>query len=140
MRTRTKVSYIIGIILILVVGSIPVDQMIEKDLKVQYLSDQENRIEVSFGGPRITWVTVECNITAEIHYLYPNGTWVGIQNILLESTTAMRSRFNYYGEHPTVIVEVIGETPFLARITYTYITTMKMSYLERVLYTFGLYG
>ena len=132
--------YILGIIIIVALGSIPINQTVEKDLSTHYSSDQDNRIEILFGGPRITWVTVECNITAEIHYMYQNGTWVGTQNVLLESVVATRAQYNYYGEQSTIVIEVIADEPFLAYITYTYLDTIKMSYFERILYAFGLFN
>lgn len=127
-----------GTILIIVLGLVPINQVVERNYKAHYFSNQDNRIEITFGGPRVTWVTVECNITTEIHYLYPNGTWVGLRNVLLASAVAMKAQYNYYGEYPTIIVEIVAEEPFMAYITYTYLTTVKMNYFERVLYTFNL--
>jgi len=132
--------YALGIIIIVAFGSIPINQTIEKNLTTNYSSDQDNRIEIIFGGPRITWVTVECNITTEIHYMYQNGTWVGTQNVLLESVVAKKAQFNYNGEQYTVVIEVIAEGPFLAHITYTYLDTVRMTYFQRILYTFGLFN
>jgi hypothetical protein len=128
----------VGIILIMALGAIPVDQLLEKEVTTNFSSINENRIEIQFGGPIITWVTVECNIPAEIHYLYPNGTWVGMENVLLASTFAIKARFNYNGEHSSAIVEIISERPFTAHITYTYFDTVRMNYFERLLYTIGV--
>ena len=138
MRNRLVICYVVGIILIITLGSIPVDQFVEKEITSNFSSANENRIEIQFGGPIITWVTVVCNISTEIHYLYPNGTWVGMENVLLASTFAIKARYNYKGEHPSAIVEIISEEPFTARITYTYFDTVRMNFFERVLYTIGL--
>ncbi len=138
MRNRLVICYVVGIILIITLGSIPVDQLVEKEITSNFSSANENRIEIQFGGPIITWVTVVCNISTEIHYLYPNGTWVGMENVLLASTFAIKARYNYKGEHSSAIVEVISEEPFTARITYTYFDTVRMNFFERVLFTIGL--
>ncbi len=138
MRTRTIMCYVVGIILIVVVGSIPVNQIVERDHRAYYLSNQDNRIEVTFGGPTITWVTVECNTTTQVRYMYQNGTWVGQENVLLSSTFAMKAKFNYFGEHSTIVVEIIADGPFMAAITYTYLVAERMTYFERVFNTFAL--
>jgi len=137
-NTRTIAGCIIGTLLIVVVVSIPFDQIIEVDEEGMYTSNDDNRIELTYGGPRITWVTVECNITAEINFMYPNGTWIGINNVLLASITSDKARFNYNSEHVTTIVEIVAEQPFLAHVTYTYLAVMRMSYVERFLYTLRL--
>ena len=139
MRTRLFMCYVVGIILIIALGAIPVNQLVEKDITTNFSSTNENRIEIQFGGPIITWVTVECNISTEIHYLYPNGTWVGMENVLLASIFAIKVRYNYKGEHSSAIVEVISEEPFTARISYTYFDTVRMNFFERVLYTIGMH-
>ena len=138
MRTRSMMLYVLGIILIATLGSIPVNQIIERDYTLHYLSNQDNRVEITYGGPQITWVTVECNITTETNFMYPNGTWVGQHNVLLATTVAKIAQYNYLGEHPTIIVEITADQPFTAHITYTYLATVRMNYFERVLYTFGL--
>jgi hypothetical protein len=129
---------VVGIILIIALGSIPFNQLVEKETTTNFASNNENRIEIVFGGPIITWVTVECNISSEIRYLYPSGTWIGMQNILLASTFAIKARYNYNGKHTSAIVEIISEKPFTAHITYTYFDAVRMNYFERVLYTIGL--
>ncbi len=138
MKSRTMAYYIVGFILVTTLLLIPFNQLVEENHKVRYSSNEENRIEITFGGPRITWVTVECNITAEIHFMYPNGTWVAQHNVLIVSIQSTNARFNYNSEYPTTIVEIISEEPFVADITYTYPVVMRMSYFERVLYTLGI--
>jgi len=115
----------------------PFDQTVEVNDAGTYTSNDDNRVEITYGGPRVTWVTVECNITAEINFMYPNGTWIGIHNVLLASMTSDIARFNYNSEHVTTIVEIVAEQPFTARITYTYLAMMRMSFVERVFYTLG---
>jgi len=137
-KPRTIVYYIVGILLVTILLSIPFYQLVDENHKVRYSSNEENRIEITFGGPRITWVTVECNITAEIHFMYPNGTWVAQHNVLIVSIQSTNARFNYNSEYPTTIVEIISEEPFVADITYTYPVVMRMSYFERALYTLGI--
>lgn len=138
MKLRVIAYYIIGFLAVAVLFSIPYSQLVETDHKVSYASDPENRIEITYGGPKVTWVSVVCNITAEIHFMYPNGTWVGQHNVLLASIVSMRAAFNYNGEHSTTIIEIISEEPFVASITYTYLVPMEMSFFERILYSFGL--
>lgn len=138
MKFRVIAYYIVGILLVATLLSLPFEQLVEANREVRYTSNEENRIEITFGGPRITWVAVECNITAEINFMYPNGTWVSIHNVLLVSVVSTNARYNYNSEHSTTIVEIIGEEPFIAYITYTYLVTVEMSYFERVLYSFGL--
>ena len=70
--------------------------------------------------------------------MYPNGTWIGQNNVLLASILSTNARFNYNSEYSTTIVEVVSEEPFVADITYTYLVVMTMSYFERALYSFGL--
>jgi hypothetical protein len=138
MNPRTIAYYTIGILLVAVLISVPFDQLVETNHKVSYTSDDENRIEITFGGPRVTWVTVACNITTDIHFMYPNGTWMAIHNVLLASIRSTNARYNYNGEHSTTIVEIVSEEPFIAYITYTYLVSMKMSYFERMVYSCGL--
>lgn len=122
-------------LLVTVIVLTPFDQIIEANQTAMYRSNDRNRIEITYGGPRVTWVTVECNITAEINFMYPNGTWIAVQNVLLASMTSDKARFNYNSEHVTTIVEIIAAEPFTASITYTYLTIMRMNFIERVLYT-----
>lgn len=137
MKRRSIAYYILGILLVTMLVLIPYDQLVETNHEVRYTSNDENRIEITYGGPIITWVAVACNITAEIHFMYPNGTWMAIHNVLLASIQSTNAMFNYNGEHSTTIVEIVSEEPFVADITYTYLVSMKMSYVERVLYTLG---
>ena len=138
MKLRMIVYYIVGFILVTTLLSIPFYQLVEENHSVSYTSNDENRIEITFGGPRVTWITVECNITAEIHFMYPNGTWIAIHNVLLASIVSRNARFNYNAEHSTTIVEVIGQEPFVACITYTYLIPMELSCFGRILYSYDL--
>ena len=138
MKSRTIAFYAVGFILVTTLLLIPFNQLVDENQKLRYTSNDDNRIEITFGGPRITWVTVECNVTAEIHFMYPNGTWIAQQNVLLVSIQSTNARFNYNSEYSTTVVEVIGDEPFLVDITYTYPVVMRMSYFERALYTLGI--
>lgn len=126
---------ILSVIFAVVIISVPYNQIVEVREDGRYLSDEGNRIEITYGGPRVTWVTVICNITAEINFMYPNGTWIEMQNILLASMVSDRASFNYNQEQVTTIVEIIAEEPFTAHIIYTYLVVMRMSFVERLLFT-----
>jgi hypothetical protein len=77
-------------------------------------------ILAGFGGPRVTWVIVELNRTAEIRFMYLSGVWISTHNVLLTSITADRASFNYNAEHITVMIEVITKGPVHLRILYKY--------------------
>ena len=138
MKIRMIAYYILGIILVTTLLSVPFYQVVEENHKARYTSNDENRIEITFGGPRITWVFVECNITAEIHFMYPNGTWIAQRNVLLVSVLSTNAGFNYNSEYSTTVVEVISEEPFIVDITYTYPVVLRMSYFERALHSLGI--
>lgn len=136
MKIRTIAFYILSILLVTTLFSVPFYQLVEINHKETYVSNDENRIEITFGGPKITWVTVECNVTAEIHFMFQDGVWTATHNVLLVSILSKNARFNYNSEHPTTVVEIIGQEPFDVRITYTNLIPMEMSCFGRLLYSY----
>ena len=138
MRRFTPDLYlVIGLLLVLIVCSIPFPQVIDATRTVDYVS--EDQIEIGFGGPSVTWVNVVCNTTAEIRFMYQNGTWIGTENILLASVQTMSASYNFNAEHSTIIVQIISSSPFQVQIKYTYPIEREMSLFSRAFYMIGIY-
>ncbi|KXH76981.1 MAG: hypothetical protein AM326_05985 [Candidatus Thorarchaeota archaeon SMTZ-45] len=139
MKNPPVESYlIIGLVLVLIFGTIPFRQVVEVTKASEYTSDNNNHIEAGFGGPRVTWVKVMCNRTAEIHFMYWSGVWVSTKSILLASFRSNVATYNFGAEHATNMVEVISDGPILVRIIYTYLVETESSLLTNLLYTFGI--
>ena len=126
---------VIGIILAMVFCSIPFKQVVEVTETAEYTSTGDYQIEVGFGGPSVTWVTVLCNRTSEIRFLYQTGVWISTETILLTTYTSMTASFNFNSEHSNNIVEIISDGPVLVRIIYTYLVEAEISIFSRVLYS-----
>ncbi|MFW9834352.1 MAG: hypothetical protein ACFFEK_10180 [Candidatus Thorarchaeota archaeon] len=126
---------VIGIILAMLFCSIPFKQVVEVTEAAEYASTDDYQIEVGFGGPSVTWVTVMCNRTSEIRFLYQTGVWISTQTVLLTTYTSMTARFNFNSEHSNNIVEIISDGPVLVRIIYTYLVETEISIFSRVLYS-----
>jgi hypothetical protein len=125
---------IIGLLLASVVCSIPFTQSVDTTRTAEYRSDGQNQIEIGFGGPRVTWVSVVCNTTVEIQFMYQNGTWISTENILLASVKTMSASYNFNAEHSTIVILISADNPFQVRITYTFSVEMEMSIFNRVFY------
>lgn len=130
---------VIGIILLVVVSSIPFRQVVEMTKVVEYTSTDQYHIVVGFGGPKVTWVTVNCNRTAEIRFMHQVGVWVSIRNVLLASFRSTTARYNFNSEHSMNIVEVISDGPIIVRVVYTYLLETEVTLFSRFLYSIGLY-
>ncbi len=130
---------VIGIILATIFSSVPIRQVIEVADASEYTSNGKYHVEAGFGGPKVTWVTVICNRTAEIRFMYQNGVWISTNNVLLASFRSTIARYNFNAEHSTNIIEVLSDGPILVRIVYTYLTEMETNLLGYFLYTIGLY-
>ena len=126
---------IIGFILAILFCSIPFKQVVEVTKGVEYTSMENHHIEVGFGGPSVTWVTVMCNRTAEIRFLYQTGVWTSMETVLLASYRSMAASFNFNSEHSTNIVEVVSNGPILVRIVYSYLIEAEFNLFSRVLYS-----
>jgi len=137
-RLAPELYLVVGILISAVFCSIPFAQVVDATRTVYYVSDDQNRVEVGFGGPKVTWVSVFCNRTAEIRFLYQNGTWMSTQSVLVASIQAMNAGYNYNAEHATTVIEINAEGPFVVRIVYTYPVEMQMSLFERALYSLTL--
>jgi hypothetical protein len=131
---------IVGVLLATVVCSIPFTQVVDTTKTVNYVSNALNQIEVGFGGPRVIRVDVVCNTTAEIRFMYQNGTWISTQNVLLASVQTMAASYNFNAEHTTIVIQVSSNGPFEASITYTYHIEMELSIFSRVFYSIGTYS
>lgn len=121
---------VIGLLLITLFCSIPFTQTVEVTEVFEEHPDDWHNILWGFGGPRVTWVTVELNRTAEIRFMYLSGVWMSTQNVLLASTTADRASFNYNAEYSTVMIGITTDGPILLRIVYRY-------YVEKFISIFG---
>jgi len=124
---------VIGIILLVVVSSIPFRQVVEMTKVEEYTSTDQYHIVVGFGGPKVTWVTVNCNRTAEIRFMHQVGVWVSIRNVLLASFISTTARYNFNSEHSMNIVEVISDGPIIVRIGYTYLLETEVNLFSRFL-------
>ena len=130
---------IISIVLVVVFNSIPVTQIVENTSHTEYTSNDEYHIEVGFGGTRVTWVTVECNRTSEIRFMYQDGVWTSTTNTLVASFESTIARHNFDAEHSVYIIEVISDGPILVSVTYTYQIEIETSYFGSFLYSLGIY-
>ncbi|MFW9956311.1 MAG: hypothetical protein ACFFD3_17345 [Candidatus Thorarchaeota archaeon] len=138
MRRPNPESYLIlGILLAIAVCSIPFPQAVDTTRTVDYISD--GHIEVGFGGPSVTWVTVVCNTTAEIRFMYQNGTWIGTENVLLASVQTMSAIYNFNAEHSTTVIQISSDNPFQVQIKYTYAVERVLSLFGRAFYMIGIY-
>jgi len=138
MKRPNPESYLIlGILLAIAVCSIPFPQAVDTTRTVNYVSD--GQIEVGFGGPSVTWVSVTCNTTADIRFMYQNGTWIGIENVLLASVQTMSASYNFNAEHSTTVIQISSDNPFQVRITYTYAVERELSLFGRAFYMIGIY-
>jgi predicted peptidase len=86
----------------------------------------------------VSRVNVICNRSAEIHFMYQNGTWIETENILLETVQARSVMFNFNAEHVTTVVQITSDGPFLVRIAYIYPIETQMSLFARALYEMEL--
>ena len=111
---------IICLMLAILFCPIPSKQEFENTRTTVHTSSQDYNFEVGFGGPDITWVTVLCNRTAEIRFLYQEGVWIATEAILLASFRTTAARYNFNAEHSTNIVQVQSDGPFEVEIIYTY--------------------
>ena len=136
-RLSSEYFLIIGLILAIVFCSIPFKQEVEVTKVAEYASLDQYQVEVGFGGPKVTWVTVTCNRTAEIRFMHNIGVWLSTKNVLLASFRSATARYNFRAEHSTNIVEVISDGPILVRVVYTYLFETEISLFIRVLYSFG---
>lgn len=135
-RHSSEDFLIIGLVIAILFCSIPFKQDVEMTKIVEYTSSDQNHIEVGFGGPKVTRVTVMCNRTAEILFMHQIGVWVSTQNVVLASFRSATASHNFRAEHTTNIVEVISDGPILVRIVYTYLLETEVSLFIRVLYSF----
>ncbi len=122
---------VIGLILAAVLCSIPFTQVVETATVVEYTSGKPYRLETGFGGPKVTLVTVESNRTAEIRFMFKEGVWLSTKTVLLASFRATYARYNYNGEHSTVMIEVVSDGPILVRIVYSYNVVVESSFFGR---------
>jgi hypothetical protein len=105
---------------------------------VEHQSDDNNQYSIAYGGPKVSWVNVICNRSAEIRFMYQNGTWIATQNVLLKTIQAPSAMFNYNAEHSTTVIEIISDGPFMVRIVYVYLIEMQINIFGRVLYEIDL--
>jgi hypothetical protein len=125
----------IGFIVAILFCTIPFKQVVEVNKVAEYTSIDNHHIEVGFGGPSVTWVTVLCNRTAEIRFLHQSGVWFSTQNVLLASFRTNTASYNFNSEHSTIIVEVISDGPISVRIVYTCLTETEVNLFSRTLYS-----
>ncbi len=132
-RLENEDYLVVGLLLATLFCSIPFTGTVEvTEVYEDYPEDWHN-IMSGFGGPRVTWVTVELNRTAEIRFMYLSGVWISTHNVLLASTTADRASFNYNAEYNTVMIEITSQGPVHLRILYKYIVERTGSIFGRSL-------
>ena len=124
---------VIGLLLATLFCSIPFTQKVEVTQVIEEHPENWHNIVSGFGGPRVTWVTVELNKTAEIRFMYLCGVWLAAHNVLLASITADRASFNYNAEYNTVIIEIGTDGPIQFRILYRYEVERLVSIFGRSL-------
>lgn len=124
------------IILTFLVCSIPFKQEVEVTRTTFHVAFDEYHLEIGFGGPKVTWVTVMCNRTAEIRFLHQTGVWISTESVLLASFESAIARHNFGGEHTTNIVEIDSDGPFIVVIEYTYILETEVSVFSRTMFLF----
>jgi len=134
-REKIDTLLAIGCILAILFCTIPFKQVVEVNKVEEYTSLDNHHVEVGFGGPSITWVTVRCNRTAEIRFLHQSGVWISTQSVLLASYRTDTASYNFNSEHSTVIIEVISDGPILVYIVYTYLTETVVNLFSRTLYS-----
>ncbi len=135
MKQRTSdYLLVIGLLIAIIFCSVPFKQVIEVTKVADYTSMENNHIEVGFGGPIVTWVTVMCNRTAEIRFLHQEGVWISTQSVLLASFTSTTASYNVDSEHSTIIVQVISDGPILVRIVYTYLIETEANIFSSVIH------
>jgi hypothetical protein len=78
---------------------------------------------IILGGPMITLVTVELNRTARIQFMHLEGVWP--KSVLLASFTGTAARYNYNGEHYTIVIEVASSGPIWIRVRYLYVAEIE---------------
>ena len=140
MKEPSKGCYlIIGIVLVVIFNSIPVSLIVENTRYTEYTSNDQYHIEVGFGGKKVTWVTVECNRTSEIRFMYQDGVWMSTSNILVSSFESTIARYNFDEIHSFYVIEVISTGPILVSVTYTYQIQIETSYFGSFLYSLGVY-
>jgi hypothetical protein len=139
-RNTSDYFLIIGFILVILLCSIPFKQVVEVEKVTEYASIDNYHVEVGFGGPSVTWVTVMCNRTAEIRFLHQTGVWISTQNVLLASFRSKTASYNFKSEHSTNIVEVTSDGPILVRIVYTYLIETEVNLFGRFLYSIEQYS
>jgi hypothetical protein len=130
---------IIGIVLVFIFNLIPVSQIVEGTNFTEYTSYDQNHIEVGFGGTRVTWVTVICNRTSQIRFMYQDGVWTSTSNTLVASFESTLARYNFEAEHSVYIIEVSSSGPILVSVAYTYQVEIETSYFGSFLYSLGIY-
>ena len=130
---------IVGIVLLVIFNLIPVSQIVEGTSFTEYTSNDRYHIEVGFGGTRVTWVTVVCNRTSEIQFMYQDGVWTSTTNTLVASFESTTARYNYDAEHSVYVIEVTSSGPILVSVTYTYQIEIETSYFGSFLYSLGIY-
>ena len=136
-RYSNEYLMIIGLVLAFLICSIPFKQEVERTEVAEYTSLDQNQVEVGFGGPKITWVTVMCNRTAEIRFMHQTGVWVSTETVLLASFRSKIASYNFRSEHSTTIIEVVSDGPILVHIAYTYLLETEINLFNRVLNVFG---
>ncbi|UCH04178.1 MAG: hypothetical protein JSW05_11455 [Candidatus Thorarchaeota archaeon] len=119
-RLENEDYMVIGLLLATLFCSIPFTQTVEVTEVYEENPEDWHNIISAFGGPPITWVTVELNRTADIRFMYMDGVWRSTENVLLASTTADCASFNYNAEYKTAVIEIKTKGPIHLRILYKY--------------------
>ncbi len=132
-------TILIGIVLMVIFSSIPFKQVVSVTKTVEYVSDDDYCIQSGFGGPDVTWVTVMCNRTAEIRFMYQSGIWVSAKNVLLASFTSKSVTFYYNKYYTTNMVEIISDGPIQVVIVFGYLIETESSFFENILHMMKLY-
>lgn len=138
-RQSTDLFIAIGLILAIVICSIPFRQEVEVAQSEEFTSSDQYRIEIGFGGPRVTHVRVMCNRTAEIRFMHQTGIWVSTSTVLLASVRSTIASYNFESRHSTNIVEIVSDGPIHAYIVYTYLTEANVNLFTRVISMFEQY-
>jgi hypothetical protein len=107
-----------GILVVGLLFSVPYRHVEQRTSSYETTPQSWHNASIVLRGPMITVVTVELNRTARIQFMHLEGVWP--KNVLLASFRGTSARYNYHGEHYTIVIEVASSGPISIRIRYVY--------------------
>jgi hypothetical protein len=112
-----------GILLVALLFSVPYRRVELRTNSYEAIPQFWHNASIVLGGPMITVVTVELNRTARIQFMHLEGVWP--KNVLLAAFTGTAARYNYNGEHYTIVIEVASSGPIWIRVRYLYVVEIE---------------